>query len=100
MTSGVAPHPRFAGALVGGGERNYENRFEHQLAHFYDQVIDQLGRPDAIVIFGPGEAKGQLEQRLARHKTLPSAAVVIDAMDTMTEPQIVARVKQHFGLER
>ncbi|MEQ1757273.1 MAG: hypothetical protein ABL986_03070 [Vicinamibacterales bacterium] len=100
VKSHVAAHPHFGGSQMGGGEKKYEERFEQQLNHFYDEVIGQLGHPDSMLILGPGEAKTQLATRLERVKALAGAKVSVEAADDLTEPQIIARVKQHFDLKR
>jgi hypothetical protein len=42
IRSGVRPHPRWAGAQDGGGEKKYEERHTHELNRFFDDVIAQL----------------------------------------------------------
>ena len=54
----------------GGGEKKYEERHDQHLDRYYDEVISQLGQPEALLIFGPGEAKLQLKERLSRSKAL------------------------------
>jgi len=100
VKSKVEAHPHFAGSQVGGGEKKYEERFDHQLNHFYDDVIGQFGHPDAVLILGPGEAKQQLATRIGRVPALAKASVSVEATDTLTEPQLIARVKKHFELKR
>ena len=60
LTSDVGGHPRYSGSLEGGGEKKYEERHSHDLDRYYDDVISLLGEPDALLLFGPGEAKLQL----------------------------------------
>ena len=67
---------------------------------YYDDIISQLGLPDALLIFGPGEAKLELKERLNRSKALSECTVDIETADKLTEPQIVAKVKEHFGILR
>ena len=50
---------------------------------------------EEILILGPGEAKGELKKRLAR-ENLGGRIVGIEAADKMTDPQIVAKVREHF----
>ena len=52
------------------------------------------------LIFGPGEAKLELKARLARSKALAACVIDVEAADTLTEPQIVAKVKAHFTVPR
>jgi hypothetical protein len=59
-----------------------------------------LGEPEALLVFGPGEAKLELKERLSRSKALTERSVEIETTDKLTEPQIVAKVKEHFGIDR
>jgi hypothetical protein len=45
------------------------------------------------VLFDPGEAKGELEKRLAS-KGLAARSVGVETVDKMTAPQIAAKVRQ------
>ena len=100
LESDVDPHPRYSGQQDGGGEKKYEERYAHQLDRYYDEVIGQLGQPEAILTFGPGEAKLELKERLDRSKARSKGTVDIDTTDPLTDPQIVAKVKEHFRLDR
>src|SRR4029450_9349718 len=90
------------GKKAGGGAVNkkYEDRHGPHLDRSYDEVISQLGQPEAVLIFGPGEAKLQLKERLSRSKTLAERIVGIETTDKLTDPQIVAKVKEHYGIDR
>ena len=109
LKSKVGPHARYSsragyptadGPKDGGGEKKYEERFGQQLDRYYDEVISQLGQPEALLIFGPGEAKLQLKERLGRSKVLSERVVGIETTDKLTDPQIVAKVKEHYGIDR
>jgi hypothetical protein len=58
------------------------------------------GNPEAVLLFGPGEAKLQLKERLSRSKALAERIVGIETTDKLTDPQIVAKVKEHYGIDR
>jgi hypothetical protein len=47
------------------------------------------------LIFGPGEAKVELKKRLEKVK-LHGNIVGMETVDTMTDNQIVSKVRQHF----
>jgi hypothetical protein len=45
-------------------EDQRDRQFGNHLNKFYDEVIDFIRTADSIQIFGPGEAKGELEKRI------------------------------------
>ena len=100
LFSDVGPHTHYAGSQEGGGEKKYEERHSHELDRYYDDVISQLGEPDALLIFGPGEAKLQLKERLGRSNVLSESILAVESADKLTDPQIVVKVKEHCGITR
>jgi hypothetical protein len=50
---------------------------------------------DSILIFGPGEAKGELQKRLENQEA-KWHIVAVEASDKMTDGQIVAEVREYF----
>ena len=67
---------------------------EH-LNNYYETVISCIRDAKSILLFGPGEAKGELKKRLEKDN-LGDRIVGVETADKMTEPQIVAKVKEHF----
>jgi len=111
VESGIGPHARYSGRAgyptpngpsEGRGERDYEGRYREHLSRYYDEVIDRLGQPDRLLIFGPGEAKRQLKERLAHSATMSarSIEIEIETTDKLTDPQIAAKVRDHYGTDR
>jgi stalled ribosome rescue protein Dom34 len=100
LESDVGPHARYSGPQDAVGERKYQERHCQQLDRYYDEVISQLGQPEAILICGPGEAKLQLQERLSRSKALAERIVGIETTDKLTDPQIVAKVREHYRIDR
>jgi hypothetical protein len=100
LESELGAHRRYSRQQDDGGEKNYEERHNQHLEQYYDDVIGQLGQPEALLIFGPGEAKLELRERLRRSKTWSDRTVDIETADKLTEPQIVARVKEQFLIDR
>ena len=100
LESKVGLHGRYSGGGDAGGERKYEDRHGQHLDHYYDEVISQLGQPEALLIIGPGEAKLELKERLSRSKSPAERTIDIETADKLTDPQIVAKVKEHFGFAR
>ncbi len=99
VKSDVSGHPHYGGQQDGGGEKKYEERHRAHLDRYYDDVIDQMGVPDALLIVGPGEAKLELKGRLSRSKTLAALSVAVEAADKLTDAQVVAKVKEHFRID-
>jgi len=63
---------------------------------YYDAVIACIRDAESILIFGPGEAKEELKQRLEGNN-LAGRIVGIETVDKMTDRQIAAKVRQHFA---
>jgi hypothetical protein len=108
VESDVGPHARYSeraayptpdSPRTGRGEKKYEERNRQSLDRYYDEVISQMGQPEALLIFGPGEAKLQLKERISNSKALSGLAVEIESTDKLTDAEIVAHVKQHYRIE-
>ncbi len=78
------------------GDDQLDNKFTEQLNKFYDEVIAHIRDADSIQIFGPGEAKGELEKRIEQ-EGLKANIVAIETVDKMTDRQISAKVREHFS---
>jgi hypothetical protein len=76
-------------------EDRQERRFVGHLDRYYDEVISAVRDVRSIFVFGPGKAKIELKKRI-EDKGPKGRKVVIEAADEMTDPQIAARVRQHF----
>ena len=96
IPSNMEKHVRFSG---GAGEVSEEdirdNKFSGHLSKYYDEVIACIGDAESILIFGPGEAKGELEKRLT-HKGMGARIVGVETVDKMTDRQVAAKVQQRF----
>jgi hypothetical protein len=73
-----------------------ERRFTGHLNIYYDAVIACIRDAESILIFGPGEAKGELKKRLERDG-LGGHIVSMETVDKMTDRQIAAEVRRHFA---
>jgi len=98
ITSGVEKHVSFKGATAseGGSTEDVQDRqFGNHLNSYYDQIIAVVRDADCIQIFGPGEAKGELEKRLG-HAGLKEHVLAIETVDKMTDHQIAVKVRERF----
>jgi len=71
-----------------------EREYMGHLANFYDEVVSCLRPAEAILLFGPGEAKGELRKRIERDK-LDLRITRFETSDKMTERQISQKVRRH-----
>ena len=103
ILSSAESQPRRSGEPAAGrfeyqsvpSDDSRQREYTGHLARFYDEIIAHLRDAGAVLIFGPGEAKGELKKRFAAEK--PGVHVVtMETTDKMTEPQIVAHVRHHF----
>jgi stalled ribosome rescue protein Dom34 len=72
-----------------------ERKFTGHLNIYYDAVIACIRDAESILIFGPGEAKGELQKRIKKNR-LGGRIVGIETVDKMTSRQIAAKVRRYF----
>jgi stalled ribosome rescue protein Dom34 len=97
IKSNMEKHVRFSGgsSQEGSAEDMRDRQFADHLSKYYDDVIACIRDAESVLIFGPGEAKGELEKHL-KTKELGGRIVGIETVDKMTDRQIAAKVRQHF----
>jgi hypothetical protein len=71
-----------------------QRAFTGRLDAYYDAVIACMHDAESILIFGPGEAKGELQERIAK-SGLRGHIVAVETVDKMTDRQIAAKVRQY-----
>jgi len=62
---------------------------------YYDEVISSIREAKSIFIFGPSSAKDELKERLDGNN-LGANIVGMETSDSMTNPQIAAKVRRFF----
>jgi len=72
-----------------------ERKLTGQLNIYYDAIIASIGDADSILLFGPGEAKGELQERIEK-SNLRGRIVAVETVDKMTNRQIAAKARQFF----
>ena len=77
-------------------EDQRDRMFGNHLNKFYDEVIEYIRTADSIQIFGPGEAKGELEKRMAK-EGLKGCILAIETTDKLTDHQLAAKVRERFA---
>ena len=72
-----------------------QRKLTGQLNIYYDAVIASIRDADSILLFGPGEAKGELQERIEK-SNLRGRIVAVETVDKMTDRQIAAKARQQF----
>ena len=106
ILSGVEKHPERGGdsPLKGRHEARSvpaddtrQRALTGALNAYYDGVIAMVRGYTNVYLFGPGEAKGELHRRLEKMQ-VGEHVTAVEAADKMTDREIVAKVREHFGL--
>ncbi|MGV8026597.1 MAG: hypothetical protein AB2L18_08575 [Anaerolineaceae bacterium] len=104
IQSNMEKHVRFSSSthskdhidtLGPAAEDMRDRQFKEHLDRYYDGVISYIRDADSIWIFGPGEAKVELENQL-KHNGLGEYVVGVESVDKMTDRQIAAKVRGLF----
>jgi hypothetical protein len=103
IPSNIEKHVRFSNgaqaedsSVQGSSAEDVRDRqYDDHLGLYYDEIITNIRDADSIWIFGPGEAKVELENRL-KHDELGARVVGIETVDKMTYHQIAAKVRDHY----
>ncbi|MEY2816926.1 MAG: hypothetical protein RL275_389 [Chloroflexota bacterium] len=104
IESGIGRHVHYRGATrprtpysaqYQKGDDQHDKQFEGYLNQYYEKVLLQLRGADALLIFGPGEAKQELKKRL-EHQKNHIHIEGIEASDKLTDRQITAKVRKYF----
>lgn len=101
IESHVEKHPGAGSPMPHESQRvqaddSRDREFMGHLRVYYDAVIAAIRGAEAILIFGPGEAKGELRKRLEKDR-MDARVVAVETTDRMSEPQIVAKVREFFS---
>ena len=95
--AGVRSTAPYESQLVKADDR-LERKLTSHLNQYYAKVIASVRNADAILLFGPGEAKGELMKRLNRAK-FGGHITVTETTDKLTDRQIVAKALKYFHKE-
>ncbi len=66
-----------------------------ELNRFYQRVFEAIRDAQEILVFGPGEATGEL-RRCCQQGQYTGRILVLDTTDRWTSAQVVAKVRGHF----
>jgi len=81
-------------------DSKYLEREKHQLKDYFEKIAEHISDADQINIFGPAEAPEKFMDALKiRHSHLADKVKKVETVDSMTENQFKALVKQSFGMD-
>ncbi|MEC9374539.1 MAG: hypothetical protein VYC34_11880 [Planctomycetota bacterium] len=85
---------------VAGDYKSSERRNDRALSSYYKRIGSMLRNADEVALLGPGLAKTELQKTLEKeHGEVARRIKRVEAMDKkFTEGQLVARVKEIFGI--
>jgi hypothetical protein len=98
IESDMEKHVRFSGrsaAEEGSADDQRDRQFASHLLQYYDRVIAHIQDAESILLFGPGEAKGELRKRLTA-KGLGEHIVGMEPADKMTDRQIAQKIRRYY----
>ena len=97
ITSKMDHYVRYSNSVPGDGsaEDVRDQRYWNHLGEYYDKVIAHVGDAKSILIFGPGNAKHELQKRL-ESEGMSDNIVSIDDADSLTDRQVAKRVRERF----
>jgi stalled ribosome rescue protein Dom34 len=104
IESHVEPRVRFSGGSRSSSahgtevasESKRDERYMHHLEHYYKQVVDAIAEATKILVLGPGEAKVELKNRIEKSRVKMKPVINVEPSDKLTEPQIVARIREYY----
>ena len=94
-TEGVRSTSSYEAQLVPADDSR-ERRLTAQLNMYYDAVIASMQGAEEILLFGPGEAKGELKKRIHQRNKDSMRVVATEPADKMTDRQVAAKVRRYF----
>ncbi len=93
-SSGNQPRTSYESQLVPADDLQ-DRKFTGLLNIYYKAVISCIAEAESILIFGPGEAKGELQKRLKKNH-LGGRIVGVETIDKMTDREIAAKVRLYY----
>jgi stalled ribosome rescue protein Dom34 len=76
-------------------EDKRERKIEGEHHRFYDDVIACIRGAKAVLVVGPGEAKGEFSKHI-KNKKVRGVTVELETTDKLTDRQLAAKVSEHF----
>jgi hypothetical protein len=100
ITSDMEHYVLYSTVVPGDGspEEIRDRRFWNHLGEYYDKIVAHIRDAEEIQIFGPGEAKYELEKRLER-EGLAIHIISMEDAEIMSDLQIGIKVQNRFPVQ-
>ena len=97
ITSDMEHYVLYSTVIPGDGspEEIRDRRFWNHLGEYYDKIVAHIRDADEIQVFGPGEAKHELEKHLEQ-EGLAIHIVSMEDAEKMSDLQIGIKVQKRF----
>lgn len=99
ITSDMEHYVLYSTVVPGDGapEEVRDRRFWNHLGEYYDKIVAHIRDATEIQIFGPQEAKHELQKHL-ESEGLAGYIVSLEDAEKMTDLQIIAKVQKRFPI--
>ncbi len=85
------------GQTLAKSEVTMHNKEQHQQGEFYKKLGAAIKNYDAVILFGPTDAKSELHNLLKADHHFDNIKIEVKGADKMTEHQQHAYVKEYFS---
>lgn len=82
---------------IAKSEHTMHNKEQHQQSEYYHQLGEIIQQYDAVLLFGPTDAKRELHNQLTADHRFADIKVAVVQTGKMTENQEHAFVRDHFS---
>jgi len=80
----------------GGSEHSINNARQSENLKFFKSLSGLLMKYDEILLFGPGKSQEQFHNHLGDDSQFNNKKISIETADQLTDPQMIAKVRDHF----
>jgi len=78
-------------------DSKYLEREKHQFKSYFKELVSKIDTADSLVIFGPAETNISFKKELEEnYKQLNSKVKSVDKVDSMTNNQVIAWVRDFY----
>jgi hypothetical protein len=84
----------------GGSEHSMNSAKQSEMIKYFKSVSGFLLNYDEIFIFGPGKSQEQFQNFLQEDAQFNNKQITIDSAEQLTDPQMIARVRDFFKISQ